>query len=207
MVNDQTAVDQSPIVNNGQGATGSLHGNTGTGQGIDYNHTLFLSPTDVSGISIISFQLVGVENYTLWNRSIRLALLGRNKIGLIDGSSRKEVYNEELWGQWERVNAIVLSWLMNSVSKSLLSGIAFATTAFDVWTDLKERFDRVDGSRSYSLHKDISSLQQGNMSVSVYYTRLKNLWDEFEALVPSPSCNCDRSKGFVIHLNKQNIEV
>jgi len=103
------------------------------------------------------------------------------------------------------VNAIVLSWLMNSVSKSLLSGIAFATTVFDVWTDLKERFDTVDGSRSYNLHKDISSLQQGNMSVSVYYTRLKNLWDEFEALVPSPSCNCDRSKGFVIHLNMQKL--
>ena len=94
---------------------------------------------------------------------------------------------------------------MNSVSKSLLSGIAFATTAFDVWTDLKERFDRVDGSRSYCLHKDISLLQQGNMSVSVYYTRLKNLWDEFEAIVPSHSYSCDISKGFVIHLNKQKL--
>lgn len=62
----------------------------------------------MSGISIISFQLVGVENYTLWIQSIRLALLGRNKIGLIDGSSRKEVYGEELWGQWEIVNAIVV---------------------------------------------------------------------------------------------------
>ncbi|KAH0679327.1 hypothetical protein KY284_020412 [Solanum tuberosum] len=28
---------------------------------------------------------------------------------------------------------------MNSVSKSLLSGIAFASTALSVWTDLKER--------------------------------------------------------------------
>ncbi|KAH0635906.1 hypothetical protein KY289_035821 [Solanum tuberosum] len=181
MVNDQIVVDQSQIVNNGQGATGSLHGstgsgNTGTRQGINYNHTLFLSPADVSSISIISFHLVGIENYILWNRSIRLDLLGRNKIGLIDGFSRKEVYSEELWGQWEIVNAIVLSWLMNSVLKSLLSGIAFATTTFDVWTDLKERFDRVDGSRSYSLHKDISSLQQGNIS-----------------------------KGFMIHLNRQKL--
>lgn len=126
----------------------------------------------MSGISIISFQLLGIENYTLWSRSVRLALLGRNKIGLIDGTSRKEVYSDDLGGHWERVNAIVLSWLMNSVSKSLLSRIAFATTAFDVWNDLKERFDRVDGSRTYSLHKVITSLQQGTASVSVYYTRL-----------------------------------
>ncbi|XP_015164024.1 uncharacterized protein [Solanum tuberosum] len=94
---------------------------------------------------------------------------------------------------------------MNSVSKSLLSGIAFATTAFDVWNDLKERFDRVDGSRTYSLHKDITSLQQGTASVSVYYTRLKTLWDEFEALVPPPCCNCDKSRGFVVHLNRQKL--
>ena len=103
------------------------------------------------------------------------------------------------------MNAIVLSWLMNSVSKSLPSGIAFASTAFYVWTDLKERFDRVDGSRTYSLHKDITSLQQGTVSVSVYYTKLKSLWDEFEVLVPSPCCNCEISKGFVAHMNRQKL--
>lgn len=29
---------------------------------INYNHPLFLSPADVSGSQIISFQLIGVEN-------------------------------------------------------------------------------------------------------------------------------------------------
>lgn len=61
----------SQNINNGGDAIPSLSG----GQGIDYNHPLFLSPTDVSGISIISFQLLGTENYTLWSRSIKLALL------------------------------------------------------------------------------------------------------------------------------------
>ncbi|XP_055826439.1 uncharacterized protein LOC129894838 [Solanum dulcamara] len=139
------------------------------GQGIDYDHPLLLIPIDVSGISIISFQLHGVENYTLWNRSIKLALLGRNKLGLVDGPCRKKMYSEELWGQWKRVNAIVLSWLMNSVSKSLLSGVAFASSALNVWTDLQERFDRVDGSRTYSLHKEIATLQQGTAFLSILY--------------------------------------
>lgn len=93
-------------------------------------------------------------------------------------------------GQWERVNAIVLSWLMNSVSKSLLIGIVFASNACTVWDDLKERFDRVDGSRTYSLHKETSTLMQGTVSVSAYYIKLRNLWDEFEALVPPPTCKC-----------------
>ncbi|KAH0776757.1 hypothetical protein KY290_008168 [Solanum tuberosum] len=66
------------------------------GQGIDYNHPLFLNPTDVNDLSIISFQLLGIENYTLWSRSIKLALLGRNKIDLIDGTARKEIFGEEM---------------------------------------------------------------------------------------------------------------
>jgi len=173
-----------------------------TSQGIEFNHHLFLSPSDVGGINLLSFQLLGVENYTLWSRSITLALLGRNKLGLIDGSCNKEVFGEELGSQWERANAIVLAWLMNSVSKGLLSGIAFASTAMQVWNDLKERFDRVDGSRTYSLHKDIASLQQGTMFVSEYYNKLKTLWDEFEMVVPIPCCNCAKSKEFVIHLNR-----
>ena len=35
------------------------------GQEIDYNHPLFLSPSDVSGNQIISFQLTGMENYAI----------------------------------------------------------------------------------------------------------------------------------------------
>ena len=41
------------------------HVSSGQSQGINYNHPLFLNPTDVSGMSIISFQLLSGENYTL----------------------------------------------------------------------------------------------------------------------------------------------
>lgn len=55
---------------------------------------------------------------------MKLALLGRNKIGLVDGSCTKKGVSSELKNQWERVNAIVLSWILNSLLKSLLSGVA-----------------------------------------------------------------------------------
>lgn len=55
-------------------------------------------------------------------------------------------------------NCVVLA--TKHVSKFLLSGLAFASSAFDVWTDLSERFDQVDVSRTYSLHKDIASMQE-----------------------------------------------
>ncbi|XP_069152641.1 uncharacterized protein [Solanum lycopersicum] len=107
-------------------------------QTMDYNHPLYLCPTDVIGISLISFQLLRIENYVVWSRSIRLAFVGRNKIGLVDGSCRK-----------------------NDVSAELGEGLAFATSAQGVWSDLKEKFDRLDGSRTFCLHKEIATLQQG----------------------------------------------
>lgn len=30
----------------------------------------------------------------------------------------------------------------------------------------------------------------------------KNLWEEFEALVPAPTCNCAKSKEYVLHLQQ-----
>ncbi|XP_019251164.1 PREDICTED: uncharacterized protein LOC109230088 [Nicotiana attenuata] len=186
-------------------SSGGVNQTVGTGNqstGIDYNHPLFLSPADVSGIQIISFQLTGIENYSMWNRSMRVALLGRNKLGLIDGSCKKENFPEILWSHWERVNAIVLSWIMNSVSKNLLGGIMYASCAQVVWEDLSERFNKVDDSRSFNLHKEIATLSQGTASVSVYFSKLKDMWEEFEALVPAPGCDCPKSKKFVVYLQK-----
>ncbi|XP_060200161.1 uncharacterized protein LOC132628396 [Lycium barbarum] len=65
---------------------------------------------------------------------------------------------------------------MNTVSSSILSGMVYAETAYEVWEDLKERFAKIDGSRTYNLHREIATLSQGTSTVSEYYTRLKNLW-------------------------------
>lgn len=49
---------------------------------------------------------------------------------------------------------------MISVSRELLSGIVYASNAHQDWDNLKERFDKVDGSRIFFLHKEIAILTQ-----------------------------------------------
>ena len=56
---------------------------------------------------------------------------------------------------WERVNVVVLSWLMNSVEKGLLGGIMYNSHAQEVWDDLYETFNKVDGSRTCNLSQGI----------------------------------------------------
>lgn len=63
----------------------------------------------------------------------------------------------------------------------------------------KRKFDKIDGSRAVTLHQEIATMSQGVRSVSVYFTKLKDLWEEFESMV-SPSCNCERSKDFELYL-------
>jgi len=124
------------------------------GSNIDYNHQLYLHPSDVPGSLSIEIQLKGMENYMLWSRAMKLALLGRNKLGFIDGFVTRNIYEGDLQRRWDRCNAIVVSWLMSSVQSDLLSGILFRSDAYLVWNDLKERFDKVNNSRAYHLHKE-----------------------------------------------------
>jgi len=88
---------------------------------------------------------------------------------------------------------------MISVSRELLSEIVYASSAQQVWTDLRERFDKVDGSRIFYLHKEIATLQQRLMSVSSYFSRLKDLWMEYDSLMSCPGCACESSKTYVEH--------
>ena len=79
---------------------------------------------------------------------MKLAINTRNKTGFIDGTCTKASYlsSDVLANQWDRCNSIVLSWLLNSVSEDLYLGQMFSENAHDVWTELKETYDKLDGS-------------------------------------------------------------
>ncbi|XP_075492417.1 uncharacterized protein LOC142530464 [Primulina tabacum] len=82
-----------------------------------------------------------------------IALRAKNKLAFIDASCSRPAPGANTILQWEHCNAIVLSWLMNSVSKEIFGGIVYSTDAVAVWEDLRERFDKVNGSRIFTLHQ------------------------------------------------------
>ncbi|GAV62899.1 UBN2_3 domain-containing protein [Cephalotus follicularis] len=166
---------------------------------------MYLHPSDTHGANLVAEQLTSNDNYGVWSRAMLIALKAKNKIGFIDGTCAKPDQDSPLSHQWERCNAIVLSWIMNTVSKELFTGIVYSIDAQFVWKDLKERFDKVNGSRIFSLHRDIGSLTQGNMTVSVYYTKLRQLWDEYASLVALPSFGCATSKAYLEHDQQQKL--
>ncbi|XP_015162188.1 uncharacterized protein [Solanum tuberosum] len=164
------------------------------------NHPLYLHPSDTLATVLTTVQLTGTENYSLWSRSMLINLRAKSKLGFVLGTCKRSDYKMELEEQWEKCNCFVLAWIMNTVSKELLSGIVYADDAAEVWRDLKDRFNKVDGSRIYQLHREICTIHQGNLTVSGYYTKMRLLWDEFDASMPPPSCDCDKSRSYIDHL-------
>lgn len=169
---------------------------------IDHTHPFHVHPSDTPGSILILVKLTGSENYGLWCRSMGIALQEKRKLGFVNGTCKKEVFDKNLHDDSDTCNAIIHSWIMNTVSPELLSGIVYASSANLVWEDLRERFDKVNRVRIFQLHREIATISQGVSSVSAYFTKLKELWAEYDAIMPSPNCNRERSKDYIEHLQR-----
>ncbi|KAH0654389.1 hypothetical protein KY289_032067 [Solanum tuberosum] len=152
-----------------------------------------------------SSELIGPENYGVWSRSMRLALLVKNKLGFVDGTCAKSSYKGDLAVRWERCDAVILSWISAAVAPELMTSIVYASSSKKIWNDFKERFDKSSLTRIFHLWKKISILSQRTDSVTAYYSKMRDLWDEMDVTVPSPSCDCVESSSHVEHVKQQRL--
>ncbi|KZV40890.1 hypothetical protein F511_05135 [Dorcoceras hygrometricum] len=150
-------------------------------------------------MNLVNDQLIGVENYGIWS------LCANNKLAIIDGSYSRPAIGSPMLHQWERCNALALSWIMNTVSKEIFGGMVYASDASTVWAYLKEQSDKMNGSMIFSLHREIGLLTQGNTTISNYYCRLKQSWDDYSALITLPSCECDTAKKYLEYEQQQRL--
>jgi hypothetical protein len=100
---------------------------------------------------------------------------------------------------------MLLSWIINSVSKEIAASIIYIDTAEEMWNDLKDRFSQRNGPRIFQLQQAISALTQENLSVSCYFTNLKGLWHEINNYRPLPSCSCGTMKKLVDYRDEECI--
>ncbi|XP_061345104.1 uncharacterized protein LOC133290959 [Gastrolobium bilobum] len=147
----------------------------------------YLQNGDHPGLILVTHSLTG-PNFNSWNRAMLIALTAKNKVCFVDGSLLRSDHSDLLFVAWTRCNSMVISWLLNSVSKEIADSLMYFSTAYDLWDDLRVRFHQANGPRIFQLKQQISSLHQGSLDVNTYYTKLKILWDELKDYSPNLSC-------------------
>ena len=70
-----------------------------------------------------------------------IALSVKNKLGFIDGSITKSEGNDiNLLNSWIRNNNVVISWILNFISKEISDSVIFSDFAYEIWLDLEDLF-------------------------------------------------------------------
>ncbi|XP_068638505.1 uncharacterized protein [Aristolochia californica] len=83
---------------------------------------------------------------------------------------------------------MVISWILNSVSKEISASVIFAASAREIWLDLRDHFQQRNGPRIFQLKRELMNLRQDKDSVSTYFTKLKTIWEELSNYRPHCSC-------------------
>nr|GEV49942.1 hypothetical protein [Tanacetum cinerariifolium] len=80
--------------------------------------------------------------------------------------------------------------ILSSLSQEVYLENVFSSNAATVWNELKDTYDRIDGSIVFNLLQKTNSFKQGGFPVSEYYHKLNFLWREYEILTILPDCTC-----------------
>ncbi|XP_059294735.1 uncharacterized protein LOC132047752 [Lycium ferocissimum] len=157
---------------------------------IDSSHPYFISSSDSPGTLLVNSVFDG-KSFGGWKRAMWIALTAKNKSGFVDGTTKEPMEGSDLRSAWCRSNNMVISWLLNSLSRDISESVLYYATAKDIWEELEARFGQSSGARLYQLQKELSDLVQGPSDIATYFTKIKRLWDELDTLDSFIPCSCD----------------
>nr|GFA60299.1 hypothetical protein [Tanacetum cinerariifolium] len=87
---------------------------------------------------------------------------------------KKDDSNPALTNQCDMFNSVVVTRILNSMSFDLSAGAIYAKTAYEMWKDFNDTYDKVDDFAVFNLHK-------------------------FDVMISLPSCACKDAKHFESH--------
>ncbi|XP_074308836.1 uncharacterized protein LOC141643537 [Silene latifolia] len=161
---------------------------------IDPSSPYFVGQNDKPGDHITDVRL-DLTNFDAWSYSVRTALKDRRKYGFLNDAINEPKPPCTL-EDWEIVQSLLVSWLMNTITPEVKSLLTNYEDAKLLWDDLHERFDIIDGPRIQQIQSNLHECRQTEtMSVAVYYGKLCQLWDELDKFEPIITCH-DRSMCF-----------
>ncbi|XP_076917422.1 uncharacterized protein LOC143577487 [Bidens hawaiensis] len=150
----------------------SKSSNTSSALTLDSSNPLYLHPSDHPGMILVAKSFDGT-GFGAWKRAMTIALLAKNKLSFVNGISITPT-NPSFLAQWQRCNDTVISWILNTLSGDISASVLYTETAHNLWVELNDRYGQVNGSGD----------------IATYFTKIKAIWDELNALNSIPPCSC-----------------
>ncbi|KAH0696542.1 hypothetical protein KY290_013911 [Solanum tuberosum] len=110
---------------------------------IDVGSQLYIHPSDSAGTVLVHVPFDGV-GFSSWKRGVLHSLLMKNKLGFINGECLKPSSTSLNYRQWERCDAMVTSWILDSLSKDITDSVEAAAYVLVVPRTLCIRQNRID---------------------------------------------------------------
>lgn len=115
-----------------------------------------------------------VSNYSQWRCSFESVL---GKFGL-EAHVQEPPALDLRTAEWRRADHCVVNWLHNSIAKNVFDVIYKPrASAFTVWSDIEGVFRDNAVQRSVYLETEFRSINQGDMTITQYTAKLKQLAD------------------------------
>ncbi|CAN6999846.1 unnamed protein product, partial [Brassica rapa subsp. trilocularis] len=115
------------------------------------------------------------RNYDEWERKIRT-----------EGSDEEE--------DWMTVNAMVTSWIFNTIDPKIRSSITHREIARDLWDGIKARFRVKSEVKVQQLKEELMNCKQRDVSLEAYYGKLQVIWEDLSNYEFKPVCSCGGCK-------------
>lgn len=175
---------------------------------MDPNQNSLITSTPLNQIASIIHVKLRDNNFLVW-KSAFLPLLKRfNALSFIDGSGfcppqfltrvneRNQTVNHA-YTQWNIEDQTIILWVNSTISYTVFAHLTGASTAFDLWKQIEEKFSHTSSTHVIQLRTKLQTICQGNLTVSQFLSELKKITDALAAA----GCIVSDSKIVVTILN------
>ena len=136
--------------------------------------------TESHPIQITTIRLNG-DNFLRWSQLVCMYLRGRGKIGYLTRDKVAPTSEDPLYTTWDAENSMVMTWLVNSMNEEIDSNYMCYSTTKELCDNVNQMYsDLGNQSQVYEPTLKLGEIQQGEESVTKYFSSLKLLWQDLD---------------------------
>ena len=79
------------------------------------------------------------------------------KQSFIKGTATPPKIDSPRFANWKKANCMVLSWLLNSISKDILESFIYAYSSRDHWLEVETPFGESNSPPIYQIYREINT--------------------------------------------------